>query len=118
MFEITKRFTIEAAHFLPLVPDQHPCANMHGHSYVVEVSVAGELDEYGWVMDFAEIGSVFEPIRTLLDHRLLNDVAGLENPTSEIMSQWIFESMRPNVPRLAWVKVSETATSSSTYRPG
>jgi len=116
MFEITKRFTIEAAHYLPRVPENHSCGNVHGHSYAIEIGVVGEVDDHGWVMDFGDIGEAFNPIRDALDHRLLNDVRGLENPTSEILSQWVYNSLLATVPALAWVKVYETATSSCLYR--
>nr|WP_146842357.1 6-carboxytetrahydropterin synthase QueD [Cellulomonas composti] len=116
MHEISKRFTVEAAHHLPRVPDGHPCRRLHGHSYVIELGLRGELDESGWVRDFAEIGAAFEPVRLRLDHRLLNDVDGLANPTSEVLAQWVFEAVVPALPELAWVRIEETRSSGCVYR--
>src|SRR3954471_863290 len=82
--EIFREFTFEAAHRLPNVPEGHKCARLHGHSYRVEVRVSGEVGtETGWVVDFAEIKAAFRPLHETLDHHYLNEVHGLENPTSE-----------------------------------
>lgn len=118
MFEIAKKFTFEAAHRLPKVPSDHPCGRTHGHSYTVELAITGDLDpNQGWVMDFADIGRAFAPLRGELDHELLNDIDGLENPTSEILAVWIFTRLRPALPTLTWVAVNETATSRCVYQP-
>lgn len=118
--EIFKRFHIEAAHRLPNVPDGHKCARMHGHSFQVEIHVAGEPGpESGWVMDFAELKRAFQPTFDQLDHRCLNDVAGLENPTSENLARWIWNRLAPDLPQLSRVVVNETCTSGCEYRgPG
>jgi 6-pyruvoyltetrahydropterin/6-carboxytetrahydropterin synthase len=114
--EIFKSFTLECAHRLPNVPAEHKCARVHGHSFRVEVHVAGPVDsELGWVMDFAEVKRAFEPLFERLDHRYLNDVPGLENPTSEHLARWIWRELKPALPQLARVVVHETCTSGATY---
>jgi 6-pyruvoyltetrahydropterin/6-carboxytetrahydropterin synthase len=107
--KITQAFTFEAAHHLPHVPDTHRCRRLHGHSYRVELTIAGEVDPHtGFVVDFFDVEAAFHPILAQLDHYLLNDVAGLENPTAENIAVWIFRRVKPALPRLAAVKVFET----------
>lgn len=114
--EIFREFTFEAAHQLPRVPGDHKCARLHGHSYRATVHVKGEVDpEAGWVMDFAEIKVAVAPIVDALDHRYLNEIAGLDNPTSENVARWIFERLAGALP-LAAVAVRETCTSGAVYR--
>jgi 6-pyruvoyltetrahydropterin/6-carboxytetrahydropterin synthase len=114
--EIFKEFTFEAAHKLPGVPDGHKCARLHGHSFKVEIHVAGEVDaKTGWVMDFAEIKTAFKPLYEVLDHHYLNDVPGLENPTSEEIARWIWVKLQPSLPGLSKVVVRETCTSGAVY---
>jgi 6-pyruvoyltetrahydropterin/6-carboxytetrahydropterin synthase len=109
---IFKVFQIEAAHRLPNVPDGHKCARLHGHSFRVEVHVAGEPGAHsGWVMDFADVKSAFAPLFEQLDHHYLNDIEGLENPTSEMLARWIFQRLAPRLPGLDEVVVHETCTS-------
>lgn len=115
--EISKTFHIEAAHRLPNVPEGHKCARLHGHSFRVEVHVSGPLDpQLGWVMDFADIKSAFAPLFEQLDHRYLNDVPGLDNPTSEHLARWIWEKLQPRLPLLSRIVVQETCTSACSYR--
>lgn len=115
--EIFKRFRFEAAHRLPNVPPDHKCFRLHGHSFEVELAVHGPVgDRSGWVIDFAEIGRAFEPIHKALDHRCLNDVEGLENPTSELLCRWIWARIKPELPLLQAVSVRETCTAGCTYR--
>jgi 6-pyruvoyltetrahydropterin/6-carboxytetrahydropterin synthase len=114
--EISKTFQLEAAHFLPHVPAGHKCARMHGHSFRVTVHVCGPLDpQLGWVMDFADIKRAFQPVFERLDHRCLNEVAGLENPTSEHLARWVWAELAPALPLLACVEVHETCTSACRY---
>ena len=114
--DIFKVFQIEAAHRLPHVPPAHKCARLHGHSFRIEVHVRGEPDpQLGWVMDFADVKQAFQPIFDQLDHRYLNDVAGLENPTSERLAQWIWESLKPSLPQLHRIVVHETCTAGCVY---
>jgi len=114
---IFKVFTLEAAHRLPNVPDGHKCARLHGHSFRVELHVEGPVDAHtGWVMDFADIKKAFAPLYDQLDHHYLNDIEGLENPTSENLARWIFQRLRPALPGLDQVVVHETCTSGASYR--
>ena len=115
--EIFKDFTFEAAHRLPNVPDGHQCANLHGHSYRVTVHVRGPVDPYaGWVTDFADLSAAFQPLRDQLDHRCLNDLDGLDNPTSERLASWLWRRLAPHLAWLHQITVRETATSGCTYR--
>jgi 6-pyruvoyltetrahydropterin/6-carboxytetrahydropterin synthase len=114
--EIFKAFTIEAAHRLPNVPPGHKCSRLHGHSFRIEVHVRGPLDpELGWVLDFADIKSAFQSIEDQIDHRYLNDVEGLENPTSEHLARWIWKKLVPALPSLSKIVVQETCTSGCVY---
>jgi 6-pyruvoyltetrahydropterin/6-carboxytetrahydropterin synthase len=114
--EIFKAFTLESAHRLPNVPEGHKCARVHGHSFRVEIHVRGPLDpQLGWVMDFADVKAAFEPLFLQLDHRYLNEVPGLENPTSEHLARWIWQRLQPALPQLCAVVVHETCTSGARY---
>jgi 6-pyruvoyltetrahydropterin/6-carboxytetrahydropterin synthase len=114
--EIFKEFTFEAAHRLPFVPEGHKCARLHGHSFKVEVHVGGDVDPAtGWIIDFADIKAAFKPLESQLDHNYLNEIDGLENPTSENIAAWIWERLLPTLPGLARVVVRETCTSGCVY---
>jgi 6-pyruvoyltetrahydropterin/6-carboxytetrahydropterin synthase len=114
--EIFKAFTLESAHRLPNVPEGHKCARVHGHSFRVEIHVRGPLDpQLGWVMDFADVKAAFEPLFLQLDHRYLNEVPGLENPTSEHLARWIWQRLQPALQQLCAVVVHETCTSGARY---
>jgi 6-pyruvoyltetrahydropterin/6-carboxytetrahydropterin synthase len=114
--EIFKTFTLESAHRLPNVPAGHKCARVHGHSFRVELHVSGPVDErLGWVMDFADVRRAFEPLYQQLDHHYLNDVPGLDNPTSENLARWIWRELQPRLPQLSRVVVHETCTSGASY---
>ena len=114
--DISKTFRIEAAHRLPNVPPGHKCARLHGHSFAIEVHVKGPLDpELGWVMDFADMKAAFAPLFERLDHRYLNEVAGLENPTSENLARWVWNELKLRLPLLDHVIVHETCTSACRY---
>jgi 6-pyruvoyltetrahydropterin/6-carboxytetrahydropterin synthase len=114
--EIFKEFAFEAAHYLPLVPSGHKCGRLHGHSYRATVHVKGDVGPMGWVVDFAEVTVAFAPLADQLDHRYLNEVEGLSNPTSENVARWIFDRLAESLP-LAAVAVRETCTSGVVYRP-
>jgi len=115
---IAKAFSFDAAHRLTRVPPEHPCGRMHGHTYTVTVTIEGEVSpETGWVLDFGEIKAACAPLRKQLDHACLNDIAGLENPTAELLARWIYERLAPRLPLLVEVSVQETPTSWAAYRP-
>lgn len=107
----------EAAHKLPNVPPTHKCSRLHGHSYQVELHVTGPIDpHFGWVMDFAQIRAAFQPLHAQLDHYYLNDIEGLQNPTSELLAQWIWQRLKPALPLLSAIAVQETCTSRCVFR--
>lgn len=115
--EIYREFTFEAAHRLPLVPQGHKCGRLHGHSYRVEVHISGPVgDDTGWVQDFGEIKRAFKPLEEQLDHNYLNEIAGLENPTSEVLARWIWKHLLDELPNIVAVQVRETCTSGCIYR--
>jgi 6-pyruvoyltetrahydropterin/6-carboxytetrahydropterin synthase len=107
---IAKVFDFDAAHFLPRVAAEHKCRRMHGHTYRVELICAGPLDQHGMVLDYAEIAKAWEPVHAALDHRILNEVPGLENPTTEVLAPWIFERIEASLPELVAVRVYESST--------
>lgn len=115
--EIFKEFSFEAAHRLPNVPANHKCARLHGHSFQVAIFVSGPVGrDSGWVMDFADIKTAFKPVYEALDHRYLNEVPGLENPTSENIARWIWFRLQQQLPQLSQITVRETCTSGCIYR--
>ncbi len=115
--ELRKSFQFEAAHLLPHLPMGHKCRRLHGHSFQVEVVVTGPLDaRLGWVMDYADISAAFKPLWEQLDHYYLNEIPGLENPTSENVAVWIWQKLKPRLPLLTEVVVAETCTARCVYR--
>ncbi len=87
------------------------------HSFLVRLEITGDVDPYtGWIMDFAELKAAFKPLYDRLDHYYLNDIPGLENPTSEVLAQWIWQQMKPIVPLLSAVMIKETCTAGCVYR--
>ncbi|MEK6813762.1 MAG: 6-carboxytetrahydropterin synthase QueD [Nitrospirota bacterium] len=117
---LVKEFTFEAAHRLPNVPPENKCRRLHGHSYGVEIHVTGEVDPgTGWLIDYADIKKAAGPIIERLDHRCLNEIEGLENPTSERIAAWIWKRVAPSLPGLSLIVIRETSTSRCLYRgPG
>ncbi len=115
---LVHEFRFESAHRLPHVPAGHKCANLHGHSYRVEVAVAGPVDERtGWFIDFQALYDAWKPLHDLLDHHYMNDVPGLENPTSENLSRWLWQKLKPQLP-LERITVWETADARCEYEGG
>ena len=113
---IYKEFTFDSAHKLPNVPDGHKCKNLHGHTYKLTVYLEGEIDEkLGWVMDFNELKQVMKPLLNRMDHHYLNDLPGLENPTSEVLVRWIWNQVQPALPLLSKIELRETPTSGVIY---
>jgi 6-pyruvoyltetrahydropterin/6-carboxytetrahydropterin synthase len=117
--EIFREFTFEAAHRLPNVAEDHKCGRLHGHSYRVQIHVAGPVgNETAWVQDFGDLKAAFKPLEENLDHHYLNEVPGLENPTSEVLAKWIWDNLVDHLPMLSAVTVMETCTSGCVYRGG
>lgn len=115
--EIFKQFTFDSAHFLPKVPIGHKCREIHGHTYRLVVFMEAELDkELGWVMDFAEVKKAIDPIIKSIDHKLLNNIAGLENPTCEGIAVWLWDKIKPEIPLLVRIELHETPTSGVVYK--
>lgn len=115
--EIYKEFVVEAAHRLPHVPAGHKCARLHGHSFRIRLVVAGEVDpRTGWILDFGDLKDAFEPLFEQLDHNYLNEIEGLENPTSEVLARWVYDRLKPALAQLSRVEVAETCTCGAVYR--
>lgn len=112
---IFREFGFEAAHWLPRVPKGHKCAQMHGHSYRFAVHVRGEVDEMGWVMDFAEMRKIVDPVVEELDHRCLNEIAGLENPTAERITKWLWDRLKPGLKGMIRIELHETKKCGCVY---
>ena len=114
--EIKKTVRFEAAHRLPNVPPGHKCARLHGHSFKVELALYGAVNERtGWFIDFGEIDRIWQPLYEVLDHHYLNEIEGLENPTSENLACWIWARLRPVLPMLVEVIVHEICVARCTY---
>jgi 6-pyruvoyltetrahydropterin/6-carboxytetrahydropterin synthase len=114
--QIFRAFTIEAAHRLPNVPAGHKCARLHGHSFRIELHLTGSIPaDTGWVIDFADVRVAFQPVFERLDHHYLNEVPGLENPTSENLARWIWREVKARLPLLSKVVVHETCNSGWVY---
>lgn len=115
--EIFKEFTIEAAHRLPNLPTTHKCSRLHGHSFRIGIFVEGAVDPHlGWVQDFADVKAAFQPLFDQIDHNYLNDVPGLDNPTSENLARWVWQQLKPKLPALSRIEIRETCTAGCVYR--
>ena len=114
---LVHEFRFESAHRLPRVPAGHKCARLHGHSFKVEVACHGGVNpDTGWFIDFGELHRIWEPIHDRLDHRYLNEIPGLENPTSEVLAKWIWDQLRPLLPSLEQITLFETCDARCEYR--
>jgi 6-pyruvoyltetrahydropterin/6-carboxytetrahydropterin synthase len=114
---LVREFAFDAAHRLPGVPANHKCGRLHGHTFRVELICEGEVDrDAGWVLDFADIKRAFAPFLEELDHRYLNEIEGLGNPTVENIARWIWVRVRPGLPSLSQVNVAEAEASRCEYR--
>lgn len=115
--ELIKTFEFAAAHSLASAPDGHKCRQMHGHTYKVDVHITGEVDpQLGWVMDFAELKKIVKPIVDQLDHKNLNEIAGLEHTTSELLAKYLWDKIKPELPLLSAITVWESPSSRCVYR--
>ena len=114
--EIYKEFSFDSAHYLPNVPEWHKCRNMHGHTYKLKVYIKGKPDpQFGWIMDFKELKDKVGPVIDQLDHQLINEVKGLENPTAENITIWIWQQIKPLLPQLSKIELHETPTTGVIY---
>ncbi|WP_035066010.1 6-carboxytetrahydropterin synthase QueD [Nitratidesulfovibrio termitidis] len=114
--DIFVTLTFDAAHRLPCVPQGHKCGNLHGHTFTVEVHARGPVGgETGWVMDFGDLKRLAKPVIDRLDHAYLNDIPGLENPTSECIARWLWRELKPGLPQLCRLVVRESPTSGAVY---
>ena len=115
--ELIRTFRFEAAHSLPNLPEGHKCRRFHGHSYRVDIHVFGPVDpQKGWVMDFGEIKRAVAPLLEELDHRMLSDIAGLENSTSEMIAAHFWNRLKPELAMLSAITVWESDSSRCVYR--
>lgn len=115
--ELFAVYHLQAARRLPHLPAEHPCSRLHGHSFRVQVHVSGPLDKaLGWVMDYADLDRAWQPLHEALDHRYLNEVPGLANPTSEHLAIWLWEHLKDSLPGLSQVQVQETDRAGCIYR--
>ncbi len=113
---LVHEFKFEAAHRLPRVPAGHKCARLHGHSFKIEVAIAGPVNpETGWFIDFGDLYEAWAPLHEQLDHNYLNDLEGLENPTSEILAKWVWDRLRPTIPSIVRITVHETCDARCEY---
>ncbi len=112
---IWRRFRFEAAHQLPHVPVGHPCGRMHGHGFEVILHADQDLGEADMGVDFDHLGELWKPIHTDLHYACLNDLQGLENPTSEMLCRWLWQRLKPVLPALSWITVYETVTAGCHY---
>jgi 6-pyruvoyltetrahydropterin/6-carboxytetrahydropterin synthase len=114
---LSRSFRIEAARRLPHLPDHHPCSRVHGHSFVIELEVEGSIDpSTGWLIDYHAMAELWAPLHARLDHAYLNDVEGLDNPTSEHLAGWIWNALKPSLPELSAVTIMETPDTRCVYR--
>ena len=131
LVRLKRQFRFEAAHYLPTFPEGHKCRRMHGHSFKVDVVVEGQVDPArGYLIDYGTIKELCEPVRRRLDHYLLNEIEGLENPTAENLARWLWARLSPALqaaaqeagcpptalPRLVEIVVHETCTNACHYR--
>lgn len=113
---IYKQFTFDSAHLLPNVPENHKCRQLHGHTYHLTAFVEGGLQkEMGWVLDFNDLNKIIKPIIELVDHKYLNDIPGLENPTTELFSIWLWDQIKPELSGLKKIELKETPGSGVIY---
>jgi 6-pyruvoyltetrahydropterin/6-carboxytetrahydropterin synthase len=114
---ITKDFRFEGAHTLPSLPEDHKCRQMHGHSFKVEITIEGEVDEsIGWIYDHKVISEAMDPLIDQLDHAYLNDIEGLESPTIERLAAWFWRRLAPQLPGLAEIVIHETPKARCSFR--
>ena len=112
---VWRRYAVQAAHRLPNVPPGHKCGRMHGHGFEVVIHAKRSPDDGDLGIDGDRLDALWEPIHAELDHACLNDLPGLQNPTSEMLASWLWNRLQPQLPELSWVTVFETASSAAIY---
>jgi 6-pyruvoyltetrahydropterin/6-carboxytetrahydropterin synthase len=117
VLKIYKDFSFDAAHFLPHVGKGHKCRRLHGHTYRLRVWCSGPVNERGWIIDYAEIAAAVRPVLDSLDHQLLNEVPGLDNPTTEMLGPWIFTRLKGCLPTLSAIEIAESSTTGCVFEP-
>ncbi len=111
-----REFTIEAGRYLPYLTPDHPCGRMHGHTFVVQIHITGEVDEEkGWIMDFNDLDDKLNEVRHMLDHKVLNEIPGLENPTTELLARWLWERLIKDLPGLSRIVIQENPHTGCIY---
>ncbi len=116
---LVKEYRFEAAHRLPNVPPGHKCARLHGHSFRIELSISGPVDaKSGWFIDYGDLDAIWQPLHDVLDHNYMNEVPGLENPTSEVLAHFLWQKLKPSLPSLERVTVHETCDARCEYEGG
>jgi len=122
MIEISRTYEFQASHSLPNVPEGHKCKRLHGHTYRVRLTIKGNItnERLGWLVDYADMDAAWAPVYEALDHRHLNDIEGLKNPTSEVLCVWIWSKLHFSAigEHLASIAVSENSQSWIRYYPG
>jgi 6-pyruvoyltetrahydropterin/6-carboxytetrahydropterin synthase len=115
-FEMKVQYRLESARKLTRLPSSHPCSQLHGHSFVITLTLFGPWKEdLGWMYDYHDLNQIVHPTLKVLDHRYLNDIPGLENPTSEALCIYLFTKLKPQLPELQKVTVAETPTTECSY---
>lgn len=118
---IWRRYRFQAAHQLPHVPPGHKCGRMHGHGFEVILHANQDVSARDMGIDYDLLDELWAPLHFQLNYRCLNELPGLENPTSEVIAAWLWRGLKPQVPELSWVTVYETGScganfDGSTYR--
>lgn len=116
-FRLKHQFRLESARFLPKLPQGHPCRQVHGHSFLVTLHLKSQdlHPELEWMIDFNDLKKLADPLMKSLDHKLLNEVPGLTNPTSENLAEFIFKKLKPTVAFLERVSIQETPETECSY---
>ena len=115
MAHVWRRYRFQAAHRLPNVPFGHQCGRLHGHGFEVIVHANQDLGERNISIDYDHLDEVWAPFHMQLNYQCLNEVEGLNNPTSEVISAWLWERLKPQLPELSWITVYETGSCGATY---
>lgn len=118
MYIISKKFTFSASHRLEGLPECHPCSQLHGHNYTLTVFLKNKkLNKQGFVQDYNELKKIKEYVTDMLDHKHLNDIFVLHNPTVENMAKLIFDYLKKDFPLLCAIELSETDKTNCRYEP-